>query len=51
LAASNREHPLQVEWKGYWDCHIEPDWVLLYKLTEDELRLARTGTHSDLFAR
>jgi len=35
--------------KGYRDCHIEPDWVLIYKLTDDELRLARTGTHTDLF--
>jgi len=51
LAPANRAHPLQGEWKGYWDCHVEPDWVLIYKLTDDELRLARTGTHSDLFAR
>lgn len=37
--------------KGYWDCHIEPDWLLIYKLTQYEVRLARTGTHADLFAR
>ena len=49
LPATNRAHPLKGDWKGYWDCHIEPDWVLIYKLTDDELRLARTGTHADLF--
>jgi mRNA interferase YafQ len=51
LPAANRAHPLKGDWKGYWDCHIEPDWLLIYKLTKDELRLARTGTHADLFSR
>jgi mRNA interferase YafQ len=49
LPASNRAHPLKGEWRGYWDCHIEPDWLLIYKVTDDEVRLARTGTHADLF--
>ena len=49
LPPANRDHPLKSDWKGYRDCHIEPDWVLIYKLTDDELRLARTGTHADLF--
>jgi mRNA interferase YafQ len=49
LPPSNRAHPLKGEWKGYWDCHIEPDWLLVYKLTDNEVRLARTGTHADLF--
>jgi mRNA interferase YafQ len=44
-----KDHPLKGDWIGYRDLHIEPDWLLLYKLTEGELRLARTGTHSDLF--
>ena len=44
-----RDHPLKGEWLGYRDLHIEPDWLLLYRVTEAELRLARTGTHSDLF--
>ena len=44
-----RDHPLKGEWLGYRDLHIEPDWLLLYWVTEAELRLARTGTHSDLF--
>jgi mRNA interferase YafQ len=51
LPASNRAHPLKGEWKGYWDCHVEPDWLLIYKVTDDEARLARTGTHADLFER
>ena len=51
LPAANRAHPLKGEWKGYWDCHVEPDWLLIYKVTDDEVRLARTGTHADLFAR
>lgn len=34
---------------GYKECHIESDWLLIYKQTDDELRLDRTGTHADLF--
>jgi mRNA interferase YafQ len=49
LPPSNSAHPLKGEWKGYWDCHIEPDWLLIYKVTDDDVRLARTGTHADLF--
>lgn len=44
-----RDHPLKGEWLGYRDLHVEPDWVLIYRLTDAELLLARTGTHSDLF--
>lgn len=43
------DHPLRGDWKGFRDLHIEPDWLLLYRIEGDELRLARTGTHSDLF--
>jgi mRNA interferase YafQ len=42
---------LRGEWEGHWDCHVEPDWLLLYKLQPGELILVRTGSHSDLFAR
>lgn len=45
------EHPLKGNYKGCLECHIEPDWLLIYKL-ENELMilsLQRTGTHSDLF--
>jgi mRNA interferase YafQ len=41
--------PLKGQWKGFRDLHIEPDWLLLYRIENGELRLARTGTHSDLF--
>lgn len=49
LPLKHRDHPLKGEWKGRRDCHIEPDWILIYRITKDELRLERTGTHSDLF--
>jgi mRNA interferase YafQ len=49
LPASVRPHPLKGEWKGYWECHIPPDWLLIYKVSDREVVLARTGTHSDLF--
>lgn len=44
-------HPLQGDYKGYMECHILPDWLLIYKIKDDELVLvlSRTGTHSDLF--
>jgi hypothetical protein len=51
LAAACRPPPLKGEWKGYWECHVAPDWLLIYKVTNDEVRLARTGTHADLFER
>jgi mRNA interferase YafQ len=51
LPASNRPHPLKGEWKGSWECHIGPDWLLIYNTSDTELVLARTGTHADLFAR
>ena len=45
----NQDHPRKGAWKGRRDCHIEPDWILIYRRTEDELRLERTGSHGDLF--
>jgi len=44
-----RDHQLTGEWKGHYDCHIGPDWILIYRLTEEELVLERTGSHSELF--
>ena len=44
-----RDHALQGDWKGYRDLHIEPDWLLVYRVTAEEVQLARTGTHADLF--
>ncbi len=49
LPPKNLDHPLKGCWKGRRDCHIEPDWILIYRISDDELRLERTGTHSDLF--
>ncbi len=50
LPARNRPHLLSGEWKGFWECHIEPDWLLIYDLHDPEvLALHRMGTHSDLF--
>jgi mRNA interferase YafQ len=43
------DHPLTGDWGGYRDCHIEPDWLLLYKIDGNDLILARTDTHADLF--
>ena len=43
------DHPLEAKYSGYRDCHIENDWVLIYKNTKRALILERTGTHSDLF--
>jgi len=44
-----REHKLTGNYYGYRDCHIESDWLLLYKYDEETLFLIRTGTHADLF--
>lgn len=44
-----KDHPLSGEWKHYRDSHIEPDWLLLYKIEGNDLYLVRTGSHSDLF--
>ncbi len=49
LPASYNDHPLRGDWKGFRDLHIEPDWLLLYRIEDNELQLARTGTHADLF--
>lgn len=50
LAARFRPHALSGEWRGFLECHIESDWLLIYDLGESAvLALHRTGTHSDLF--
>ena len=49
LPAKNRDHALSGDWIGWRDCHVEPDWLLIYKLSPGELLLGRTGTHADLF--
>jgi mRNA interferase YafQ len=49
LAAKYRDHVLVGQYKGTRECHIEPDWLLIYELAETEIVLIRTGSHSDLF--
>lgn len=49
LPAANRDHPLHGNWKGFRDCHLKPDLVLIYRRTESGLELARMGSHSELF--
>ncbi len=45
------DHQLSGNWKGFRECHISPDWLLIYKVEKNVLvlTLSRTGTHSDLF--
>ncbi|MDL2301038.1 type II toxin-antitoxin system YafQ family toxin [Lachnospiraceae bacterium OttesenSCG-928-D06] len=49
LPEKNRDHNLSGNYSGYRECHIAPDWLLIYIQTDEELKLDRTGTHSDLF--
>ena len=51
LPDKNRDHSLTGNYIGYRECHIQPDWLLIYCVDGDELMLflSRTGTHSDLF--
>lgn len=51
LTEKNCDHPLSGNWRGYRECHIQPNWLLIYYVEDDilVLTLAATGTHSDLF--
>ena len=49
LAEKYVDHALSGNWQGYRDCHIKPDLVLIYKVDSTSLKLARIGTHSELF--
>ena len=49
LDARHRDHKLIGYYKGRRECHVEADWLLIYKTTEQEIIFERTGTHSDLF--
>ena len=49
LSIKYRNHKLTGNFVGYWECHIEPDWLLIYKKTATAIILTRMGTHSDLF--
>lgn len=49
LPTKYRNHKLKGNYKDYWECHIEPDWLLIYKKSATTITLAYTGTHADLF--
>lgn len=49
LPPQYQDHPLKGEWLGYREFHVEFDWVVIYKIVNDFLVLARTSTHADLF--
>ncbi len=49
LSVNNHDHSLVSNWKEFRECHIRPDWLLVYKLEPNKLILVRTGTHSDIF--
>ena len=49
--ASHKPHKLVGKWQGFWECHITPDWLLVYDIADTirMVRLVRTGSHSELF--
>ncbi len=53
LPEKNKDHSLSGDWVGHRECHIQPDWLLVYRLEDNVLvlTLSRTGTHSDLFGK
>ena len=48
LPTRYKDHPLKNNWSGYRDAHIEPDWLLIYWVSDKVVRFERTGTHADL---
>lgn len=49
LEPKHKDHKLVGNYKELRECHIEPDWLLIYRITSKEIIFERTGTHSDLF--
>ncbi len=49
LDPSKKDHPLSGNWVGHRDCHVQPDWVLIYMKSDVVIRFVRTGSHADLF--
>jgi len=51
LTAKYKSHKLRGNYEGFWECHIQPDWLLIWStdVEQKEIQLIRTGTHSDLF--
>jgi mRNA interferase YafQ len=50
LPSAYHPHRLSGDWSGVWECHIEPDWLLVYVAPDREVLLIRTGNHADLFS-
>ncbi len=50
LPAEYLDHPLKGNWTGYRDLHIEPDWLLIYRISGNDLYLVRTGSHTNIFS-
>ena len=53
LPPKNKDHALSGDWIGHRECHIQPDWLLVYRIEDNVLvlTLSRTGTHSDIFGK
>ena len=51
LPPVNKNHPLSGNWARHQECHIQPDWLLIYRVDGNDLMLYRTGTHADLFGK
>jgi len=51
LLPKHENHPLHGNYKGKWECHVEPDWLLIYRIYKENSRIIfyRTGSHSDLY--
>jgi mRNA interferase YafQ len=51
LLPKHENHPLHGEYKGWWECHVEPNWLLIYRIDSKNSRVVfyRTGSHSDLY--
>ena len=49
LDVKHVDHPLTGNWRGFRDCHIKPDLLLIYRISDGVLQLARIGSHSELF--
>ena len=49
LHPKHRPHQLTGNWSPKLECHIEPDWLLIYEVTNEEVKLIRTGSHSELY--
>ena len=51
LSPQYQDHPLKGEWEGYRNFHVSPDWIILYRITDNLIRFERTGTHAELFGK